>query len=145
MRTASQALALLVLVLALVAPAGAQVAPELHGPCTGDNVFHADDDLSEVVDTPLLPGDVTTVTYKLSLEGRPVTERSATTVGIDWGDVTDFDLTANGAESASFNPTDGEGESVTIGSRPHCSTITVDITNFAGNPLATMVLDITAL
>ncbi len=140
MKSATGILAALVLTLVAVVPAGAQEATLLT-PCEGaENVITVGSG-TQTIDTPMVPTESTTKTFVLDLAGRAVGTTATVGVDLQWGDPSDYDLTVNGSSSASFNPTDGDGEFVSLAKVRHCQSITVDVLNFAGNPFADMTLD----
>lgn len=153
-------LPLLALALGTAAtPAVAETAEPVAEPCTAEQVEAADfvltlDGLEAVVPTPTSPSpyplglggepdpagfqaaatDVHTVLLDLS----PDFTDSRVTVDLDWAHTGDIDLDVRYgnqlAESHSFNPQEGNGESATITSVDHCDTFTVEIRNYIATP-----------
>ncbi len=133
-------LAAFVLTAVAIVPAGAADEVALNEPCTGDNVITATGS-TEDVETPMLPGDVTTAAFVLDLAGTPVGTTATVDADLQWGDPTDYDFELNGTASGSFNPIDGDGETVSLTKVKHCQTLNATMTNFAGNPLASMTIE----
>ena len=117
-----------------------EVLPE----CGGNVPVVTLDDLSEPIETPMLPSDATTTYYRLSLAGNPVDDdRASVNVEISWDDpVSDFELRANGQSSVQINAIAGASERISLGTLKHCDAIAVTVENFAGSPVATITLDL---
>ena len=71
-------------------------------------------------------------------------------VGLSWdGPASDFDLNVTGPDgttqtSDKFNHLDGVGETVFVSAVAHCDAVSVEVLNFAGNPLDTLTLTVVA-
>ncbi|WP_157965744.1 hypothetical protein [Euzebya rosea] len=134
-------IAVLALVVMAAVPVGAD--DDVLQPCTTSNPTITLAGESHTPDTPLEPlvGE-TSITFTVDLAGNPVTDTKANVdLFLTWDDeVSDFDMAIG--EDGTYGTTvlDGPSEALLVTNATHCSTITVDILNFAGSPLATLNL-----
>ena len=134
---------LLLLVLALVAAVPAGADDDVLQPCATSNPLITLAGESHTPDTPLEPlFGQTTVTFTVDLAGNPVDDTKANvSLYLTWDDeVSDFDMAIGDDGTYGTTVLDGPSESLTVSNAGHCSTITLDLLNFAGNPLATLAL-----